>query len=61
MRATLTIELNYDDSTVENPDMVVDMLESAAEFLAAQGLLTGETPLVLDEYDYTVKLSGRNN
>jgi hypothetical protein len=53
MRAVLTIMVNYDNATTTE-EYVKSQLEFAAQYLANNGLLTGESDAVVDEWDYKV-------
>lgn len=60
MKARLSIELDYDTSECEGmtPKEMAKMaeakLEAAAHHLAGSGLLTGETPLIVETMNTTV-------
>lgn len=53
MRAVLTIVVDYDSATATK-EYVKHQLDFSAEYLANNGLLTGEGDAVLDEWNYMV-------
>ena len=55
MHVTLTLKLTY-DAGMEREQEVRALLDQAAEHLAGEGLLTGETNLVLDQWDHRVEV-----
>jgi hypothetical protein len=56
--ATLTIKLTFDtsgmDSDREAEMAIRDQLEAIPDFLAGEGMFTGETPLMVDETSFKV-------
>ncbi len=58
MKAKLTISVTYDAPfTKENEDLVRELLDQCANHLAGEGLLTGETDLVVDGWSCDIKIN----
>jgi hypothetical protein len=57
MRAILTIEVDYAPGTTTKQE-ARDLLASAAEHLANEGLLSGEGPAEVDEWKSRVSIDG---
>lgn len=55
IKATLTISVRYDPATT-NPQYIRDQLDDAANFLVSNGMLSGNGPAVVDEWDFKIDL-----
>ena len=53
MRVRVTIDVEYDEATLKGVD-ILSHLERVLEYHIGGGLLTGDSPAVVDEYRLTV-------